>query len=97
LVEKEIANSARADCMALLDEPYSELLLKRQAELLSLNLSGLYDQALPASPEQGAVKHRIDPIYTECPFYGSRHTAAVLHPHNSCSPLSGTCQRIERP
>jgi putative transposase len=65
--------------MALLDEPHSELSLKRQAELLSLNRSGLYYQAMPLSPEEVALKHRIDQIYTECPFYGSRRIAAVLH------------------
>jgi putative transposase len=80
LVEKKkIANSAREDRMALLDEPHSELSLKRQAELLSLNRSGLYYQAMPLSPEEVALKHRIDQIYTECPFYGSRRIAAVLH------------------
>lgn len=64
--------------MALLDEPPSELSLKRQAELLGLNRSGLYYQAVPPSPEEVALKHDIDRIYTECPFYGSRRIAAVL-------------------
>lgn len=65
--------------MALLDEPQSELSLKRQAELLGLNRSGLYYQAVPPSAEEVALKHDIDRIYTECPFYGSRRIAAVLH------------------
>ena len=53
--------------------------MKCHAELLSLNRSGLYYQAVPPSPEEVALKHRSDQIYTECPFYGSRRIAAVLH------------------
>ena len=78
-LKKKVANSAREDRMALLDKPNSALSLKRQAELLSLNRSGLYYRAAPPSLEEVALKHRIDQIYTECPFYGSRRIAAVLH------------------
>jgi putative transposase len=49
-----------------------------QAELLSLNRSGLYYRALSPSPEEVALKHRIDELYTLRPFYGSRRITANL-------------------
>jgi putative transposase len=67
--------------MALIDWSAAELTLKTQAELLSLNRSGLYYQPVPPSLEEIALKHRIDELYTEHPFYGSRKIAALLH-HN---------------
>jgi len=39
----------------------------------------LYYQPVPPSVEEVALKHRIDEIYTEYPFYGSRRVAATLH------------------
>ena len=54
--------------------------LKTQADLLSLNRSGLYYQPVAPSPEEVALKHRIDEIYTAHPFYGSRRIAVVLRP-----------------
>ena len=57
-----------------------ELSLKTQCELLALNRTGLYYQHQPPSPAEVAIKHRIDAIYTECPFFGSRKIAEVLRP-----------------
>jgi putative transposase len=52
-------------------EPTStELFLKTQAELLSISRSSLYYAPMPPSQEEVAIKHRIDEIYTRCPFYG---------------------------
>lgn len=56
----------------------SELSIKTQAELLGLNRTGLYYRPVPPSPEEVAIKHRIDEIYTAYPFYGSRRITAVL-------------------
>jgi putative transposase len=50
-----------------------------QAELLSLNRSGLYYQPVPPSAQEVALKHRIDEIYTAHCYYGSRRIAAQLH------------------
>ncbi len=55
-----------------------ELPLSVQAELLGLNRSGLYYQPLPPSAEELWIKRRIDEIYTEYPFYGSRKITAEL-------------------
>jgi HTH-like domain len=38
----------------------------------------LYYQPRPASAEEVRLKHRIDEVYTHCPFYGSRKIAAQL-------------------
>lgn len=56
----------------------NELPLHIQAELLSLSRSSLYYQAVTPSAEEVALKHRIDEIYTNYPFYGSRRIAAQL-------------------
>ena len=61
-------------------EPISlELSLKDQAELLGLSRSSLYYRPMPPSPEEVAIKHRIDEIYTRWPFYGSRRITVVLN------------------
>lgn len=52
--------------------------LKEQADLLSLSRSSLYYTPRLPSPQEVEVKHRIDTIYTECPFYGSRRIAVTL-------------------
>jgi putative transposase len=51
-------------------EPCSlELSLKAQAELLGLSRSSLYYCPMPPSPEEVAIKHRIDEIYTRWPIW----------------------------
>lgn len=52
--------------------------LSTQARVLSLNRSSLYYQPLPPSPEEVALKHRIDAIYTAYPYYGYRRITAQL-------------------
>jgi len=58
------------------EEP--ELSLNLQAELLSLNRSSLYYQPVCPSVEEVTLKHRIDALYTDYPFYGSRRITAQL-------------------
>jgi putative transposase len=71
-------NLSRDERVALVERECTALPLKMQAELLGLNRSGLYYRPVPPSPEEVAIKHRIDEIYTKCPFYGSRRITAVL-------------------
>jgi putative transposase len=40
----------------------------------------LYYQPVPPSAEEIAIKHRLDELYTQCPFYGSRKMAVLLKP-----------------
>ena len=56
----------------------AELPLSLQADLLSLSRSSFYYQPRPPSPEEVQLKHRIDEIYTQSPFYGARKIAAQL-------------------
>lgn len=52
--------------------------LKEQAELLGLSRASLYYRPIGPSAEEIAFKHRIDEIYTQYPFYGSRRITVVL-------------------
>lgn len=63
----------------MIEPESSELSLKMQAELLGISRSSLYYFPLPPSPEEVAIKHRIDEIYTCWPFYGSRRITVVLN------------------
>jgi putative transposase len=78
-LEKKLAGElSRADRLALVDRADPDLSLKDQAALLGLSRSSLYYQPAPPSPEEVALKHRIDEIYTATPFYGARRIAAQL-------------------
>ena len=50
-----------------------------QADLLNVSRASLYYQPRPPSLEEVQLKHRIDEIYTQLPYYGSRKIAAQLH------------------
>ncbi len=56
----------------------AELPLSQQAELLSVSRASLYYQPRLPSAEEVQLKHRIDEIYTQYPFYGARKIAAQL-------------------
>ena len=68
----------RTERLALVERGEAELSLKKQAELLSLSRSSLYYQPLPPPAEEIRLKHRIDELYTDYPFYGSRRIRAML-------------------
>jgi putative transposase len=52
--------------------------LGTQAELLSISRRSLYYQPKPPPPQEVAIKHRIDELYTAHPFYGSRKLTVLL-------------------
>ena len=54
------------------------LALCTQADLLGISRRSLYYQPVPPPPEEVARKHRIDALYTDHPFYGSRTITVVL-------------------
>jgi len=54
------------------------LSLDTQAELLGISRSSLYYRPVSPAAEEVALKHRIDEIYTDYPFYGSRRITAQL-------------------
>jgi len=63
----------------MIDWEHAELDLKTQAALLSVSRSSLYYQPVPVSPEELAIKRRIDEIYTAHPFYGSPKITAQMN------------------
>jgi len=69
---------SRDERVKLVEWDGSEFSIKTQAELLELNRQSLYYKPAQPSDEEIAVKHRIDEIYTESPFYGSRRITACL-------------------
>jgi len=62
----------------LVERTNPELPLSTQAQLLSVSRASLYYRPVPPSTEEIALKHRIDAIFTESPFYGSRRITAAL-------------------
>jgi putative transposase len=69
---------SRTERLGLLEREASDLPLAAQAQLLGLNRSGLYYRPMGPTAEEVRLRHRIDEIYTQWPFYGSRRIAAVL-------------------
>ncbi len=55
-----------------------EVPLMAQAEVLDLSRSSIYYEPVGPSALEIATKHRIDELYTQYPFYGSRRITAVL-------------------
>src|SRR5699024_6957357 len=71
--KKNLASTTtRRERMEMVDWGNPELPISQQAELLGINRSSLYYKPVQPSPEEVAIKHRIDEIYTKYPFYGSR-------------------------
>jgi len=62
----------------LVEREPKELPLSTQAELLGLSRSSLYYKPYGPSEKEIRIKHRIDEIYTQYPFYGSRRIRQQL-------------------
>jgi putative transposase len=54
------------------------LTIEQQCELLGLPRSTYYYQPRPESAENLRLMRRLDELYLECPFYGSRRMAVTL-------------------
>jgi putative transposase len=63
----------------MLEPNHASIPLKAQAELLEVSYSSLFYQPVPPSPREITIKHRIDRIYTDHPYYGSRRMTVVLN------------------
>ena len=55
-----------------MEQRHSDLSVRRQCELLSVNRSGLYYEPVGESPENLLLMRLLDEQYTRTPFYGSR-------------------------
>jgi putative transposase len=82
--------------LALLEREQPELPLTTQAALLDLNRSGLYYEPRPVSAEEVTLKHAIDEIYTQYPFYGSRRITVELRTNRQLPVARETVQRYMR-
>jgi putative transposase len=69
---------SRDERVALVDRSHRELSLSAQTQLLGLNRTSLYYQPVPLSAEEIALKHRIDQLYTDHLYYGSRRMTGQL-------------------
>jgi putative transposase len=65
--------------VALIERGDDALPLRTQADLFGLSRASLYYQPVPPSPEEVAIKHRMDALYTAHPFYGSRKLTVILN------------------
>jgi putative transposase len=63
----------------MLEPEYSEISLATQVDLLGISRASVYYQPVGPSEREVAIKHQIDKIYTDYPFYGSRKITVVLN------------------
>lgn len=68
----------RVTRLTLVERTNAELPLYTQADLLSLSQASLSYRPKTPSAAEIALKHRIDAIYTDYPFYGSRRMTVQL-------------------
>lgn len=77
----------------MVDRENKRISIERQCQLLGLNRSSVYYRPrLEESEENLLLMRRLDEIYTETPFYGSRRMTAVLKGEG----FSVNHKRIER-
>lgn len=75
--KKKLACS-EIDKRSLIDREAPEISLRRQCELLHINRSSLYYQAVLESDEDLRLKRLLDEQYTRTPFYGVKRMTAFL-------------------
>lgn len=68
----------RGERLVLTDFDDPEMPISTQADLLSLNRTSLYYKPVPASPREVEIKHAIDRIYNDDPYFGSRTITTIL-------------------
>ena len=59
-------------------EPWPELSLQRQCELVGISRSGFYYEPVPESQVNLALMRRLDELHLDFPVYGSRRLTALL-------------------
>ena len=72
-------NLTRSERLVLVErDADGELSLSIQSELLGLSRASLYYEPRPAGAREVSVKRRLDELYTEHPFLGSRKLEILL-------------------
>ena len=61
-----------------IDPQHPHLTVQRQCQLLAVPRSTYYYQPRPESAENLRLLRRLDELYLDCPFFGSRRMAATL-------------------
>ena len=61
-----------------IDPGHPRLTIQRQCQLLGLPRSTYYYQPQPETAENLRLLRRLDELYLECPFFGSRRMAVML-------------------
>ena len=69
---------SRVEKQSLIDWHHQDVSVSRQCQLLNLNRTTLYYKPAEPSEEEIKIKHRIDEIYTEFPYYGYRRITEQL-------------------
>ena len=64
---------------------HKRLSVRQQCTLMSLTRSGVYRQPVATGDDDHALKRRIDELYTESPFFGSRRIAFELKINRKCA------------
>ena len=62
----------------MIEPDNKEISVRRQCELLGLNRSNVYYEPVGVTEERLRLMHRVDEIFTEYPFYGSRRIQEAL-------------------
>jgi len=66
------------DRRAMLDREHAQLSIRRQCDLLGIARSGVYRPLRPANDNDLGVMRRLDELFTQWPFLGSRRLARLL-------------------
>jgi putative transposase len=69
---------------AKLDRKHNTLSVRRQCTLMGLARSSVYRTPKPMGDDDRALMRRIDEVYTDKPFYGSRRIAFELGVNRKC-------------
>jgi putative transposase len=75
---RKVAVLSHAERHQMVEQGCDALPLSIQAALLQISRSSLYDTPVSPSPEEVAIKHQIDELYTAHPLYGSRKLTVLL-------------------
>jgi putative transposase len=75
--KKELASSIE-DRRRWIDLRHPHLSVQQQCELLGVPRSTYYHRLRPESAENLRLLRRLDELYMDCPFFGSRHMAVTL-------------------
>ena len=59
-------------------EPWPDLSIRRQCELVGISRSGLYYEPCPESEANLALMRRLDELHLDKPVYGSRRLTVIL-------------------